>query len=180
MIMALITRLSRLFRADFNAVLDRIEEPDVLLKQALREMEEDLTRDKQQVKLLQDDCIQLETKLEQLEKDINETNKELDICFESGETSLARSQVKKKLELQRYQKHCQSKLDSTQKRVSDLNKRIDENTARFNAMQQKLDLLATEDNTVKKDEFVTNINLSVNEDDIDMAFLREKQARGVS
>ena len=37
--MALITRISRLFTADFHAVLDRIEEPDVLLKHAIREME---------------------------------------------------------------------------------------------------------------------------------------------
>jgi len=178
--MALITRISRLFRADFNAVLDRIEEPDVLLKQALREMEEDLSRDKQQVKLLQDESSQLEVKLEQLEKDINETDKELDICFESDETTLARSQVKKKLELQRYQKHCQSKLESTQKKLSDLNKRLDENTARYTSMQQKLDLLATEDTTVKSNEFVVSAKFSLNEDDIDMAFLREKQARGVS
>ena len=40
--MALITRVARLFRADLHAVLDRIEEPDVLLKQAVREMEEEL------------------------------------------------------------------------------------------------------------------------------------------
>ena len=30
--MALINRVSRLFTADFNAVLDRIEEPELLLK----------------------------------------------------------------------------------------------------------------------------------------------------
>ena len=178
--MPLITRISRLFRADFNAVLDRIEEPDVLLKQALREMEEDLQRDKQKLKLLQDESSQFESKLEGLEKDIFQIDKELDICFESDETSLARSQVKKKIELQRYQKHCQSKLDSTLKRVDDLNKRLDENGARFSSMKQKLDLLLDEEETAKNDEFVSSINLSVNEDDIDMAFLREKQARGVS
>ena len=40
--MALITRISRLFQADFHAVLDRIEEPEQLLKQAIREMEDSL------------------------------------------------------------------------------------------------------------------------------------------
>ena len=38
--MALMTRVARLFRADLHAVLDRIEEPEVLLRQALREMED--------------------------------------------------------------------------------------------------------------------------------------------
>jgi phage shock protein A len=36
--MALITRVSRLFRADVNAVLDRIEEPASLLRQAVLDM----------------------------------------------------------------------------------------------------------------------------------------------
>lgn len=36
--MALINRATRLFRADLHAVLDRIEEPDILLRQAVREM----------------------------------------------------------------------------------------------------------------------------------------------
>ena len=36
--MALINRMSRLFTADIHAVLDRIEEPNVLLKHAIREM----------------------------------------------------------------------------------------------------------------------------------------------
>ena len=50
--MALITRLTRLFRADVHAVLDRIEEPDVLLRQAVRDMEEECGRDAQRVALL--------------------------------------------------------------------------------------------------------------------------------
>ena len=40
--MALINRVSRLFRADFHAVLDQIEEPELLLKQAIRDMEDEL------------------------------------------------------------------------------------------------------------------------------------------
>jgi len=49
--MALINRLSRLFRADFHAVLDQIEEPEALLKQAIRDMEDDLANTEQRIKL---------------------------------------------------------------------------------------------------------------------------------
>ena len=51
--MALINRMSRLFTADVHAVLDRIEEPDVLLKHAVREMEEELARSEQRVRTLE-------------------------------------------------------------------------------------------------------------------------------
>ena len=49
--MALINRMSRLFTADVHAVLDRIEEPDVLLRQAIREMEEALERSEHDVRM---------------------------------------------------------------------------------------------------------------------------------
>ncbi|MCW8899782.1 MAG: PspA/IM30 family protein [Gammaproteobacteria bacterium] len=178
--MALITRIGRLFSADFNAVLDRIEEPDVLLKQALREMEEDLHRDAQQLKLYEKEYSLLAVKMDELSKSIEQVDQELDICFESGETKLARSQVKKKLEIQRYHKHCISKSESLLRKTSELKTRIDENKMRFSVMQQKLELLSETEAELNGEELYSNITMTVKDDDIEMAFLREKQARGVS
>lgn len=178
--MALITRLGRLFRADVNAVLDRIEEPDILLKQALREMEEDLHKDKQQCKSLQSLVSQFTDKLNETDKELAEVDKQIDLCFDSDENDLARSQVKKKLELQRYHKHCQAKLASTQKAITDLESRINENKTRLAAMQQKYELLVDEKKTETGYESVSAADLTIKEEDIDVAFLREKQLRGAS
>ena len=57
--MALVTRLTRLFQADFHAVLDRIEEPDLQLRQAVREMQYALDHDQQRQQLLQHEAEQL-------------------------------------------------------------------------------------------------------------------------
>jgi len=178
--MALITRISRLFRADFNAVLDRIEEPDVLLKQALREMEEDVHRDEQQMKSLLNDYSQSEVKIMGLEQNIEQVNHELDICFESDETELARSQVKRKLEMQRYEKVLKLKLSSLEKRKDELENRINENKTRLMSMQQKLDLLISDEPLIQGDDVFNKANMTINNDEIEMAFLKEKQARGSS
>lgn len=178
--MALITRIGRLFRADFNAVLDRIEEPDVLLKQALREMEDDLHNDTQHLKILEKECSQIEKNIKELDENFTQVNKELDVCFDSNETELARSQVKRKLEMQRFEKHLNQKLNFTEEKISELKSRIDENKSRFITMQQKLDLLVNEKTTVDVDEFSLNLNMSVSDHDVDIAFLQEKQARSTS
>ena len=178
--MALITRVSRLFRADFNAVLDRIEEPDVLLKQALREMEEYLHRDKQQLQTLEKEYVQLEKKTKDIEKSLEQVNQELDICFDSNETELARTQGKRKLEVLRYEKHLKSKLASKSTKIADLKIRIKENKSRLTVMQQKLELLVDEEPQVDGDMFYANLNNVIKDDDIEMAFLREKQARSTS
>ena len=51
--MALIRRVARLITADVHAVLDQIEEPEIVLKQAIREMEEELARQAQHGKWLE-------------------------------------------------------------------------------------------------------------------------------
>ncbi len=53
--MALIHRISRLLTADVHAVLDRIEEPAALLRQALREMEEELVHGERRIKRIEHD-----------------------------------------------------------------------------------------------------------------------------
>jgi len=175
--MALITRISRLFRADFNAVLDRIEEPDVLLKQALREMEEDVHNDEQTLKFLINDYSKFKDKLTELEQNIEQVNHELDICFESDKTDLARNQVKRKLEIQRYEKVLKSKLSSLVKRRDELEKRINENKIRLISMQQKLELLISEEPLINDDDGFRKTNMTINNDEIEMAFLKEKQER---
>jgi len=44
--MAMLTRLARLVRADLNAVLDRLEAPDLVLAQAVRDMESALDQER--------------------------------------------------------------------------------------------------------------------------------------
>ena len=186
--MALITRISRLFRADFNAVLDRIEEPDVLLKQSLREMKENIYSDSHQLKLLKNEYSQIEGKIKELDKDVKQINQELDICFESNETDLARSQIKRKIEMQRYEKHLKCKFNVTDKRITDLTTRINENKTRLTVMQQKLELFVNEESQTIGDECFSNSHFNthsnsiviINEDEIEIAFLREKQARKIS
>ncbi len=176
--MALITRISRLFRADFNAVLDRIEEPDVLLKQALREMEEDIYSDVHKLKLLEKECSQVKENINELEENIIQINQALDICFDSNEVALARSQVKRKIEMQRYEKHMKSKLKSSAVIISELKSRITENKSRLTAMQQKLELLVNTQSEIERNDFSAQITIDENE--IEMAFLKEKQARSIS
>ena len=77
--MALITRLSRLFEADFHAVLDRIEEPELQLRQAVREMRFALEQNRQRLKLLQHEAVQLDKRSADKKASIEGFDQELDI-----------------------------------------------------------------------------------------------------
>ena len=65
--MALINRISRLFKSDFHAVLDQIEEPEQLLKQAIRDMEDELASAEQRIALCAHDQDSLSARKNELE-----------------------------------------------------------------------------------------------------------------
>ncbi len=178
--MALITRVSRLFQADFHAVLDRIEEPGVLLRQAVREMEEDLARDEQRHKLLHHELRQLTTRESDLEQSLHDIEEELDTCFASGNDELARSCIKRRLETQRFGKNLSRKRSALAETLDDLNIRLKENQSRLESMRQKAELLAGENTRAQPADNWSIPNISVRDEEVEVAFLREKQQRSGS
>ena len=178
--MALITRVSRLFQADFHAVLDRIEEPEVLLRQAVREMEEELARDEQRSKVLQHEQRQLITRETDLKQSLHDIEEQLDTCFESGNDDLARAWIKRKLEAQRFGKNLSRKRGTLKETLDELNSRLRENQARLESMRQKAELLAGESACALPADNWTIPDISVRDEDVEVAFLREQQRRSRS
>src|SRR5688572_29874310 len=102
--MALINRMSRLFTADVHAVLDRIEEPDALLKHAVREMEEELARNEQRARALEHEHESLGERQHKTTALLRELGEQLDVCFESRNDELARKVIKRRLETERLER----------------------------------------------------------------------------
>jgi len=178
--MALITRVSRLFQADVHAVLDRIEEPDVLLRQAVREMEDELTHDERRLKLLSHEHHQLTARKTEVDQSLNEIDQELDVCFASSEENLARAVIKRQLEAQRVRKFLVAKCEAVANTLAELSRRLDENRARLHNMRQKAEILARDDDGYPPDRAWTMPDIMVRDEDVEVAFLREKQARSES
>ena len=175
--MALINRISRLFQADMHAVLDRMEEPEALLKQAVREMTESVANEEQQGKLMHKEQQQLGERLNDIDQTLEKIEEELDVCFASEKDDLARSLIKRKLETQLFRKTITRKRDGLTKHISELDQRLQENRSRLAAMQQKLELLTETTRNHYDDDFEFAADIHVRDDEVEVDFLREKQKR---
>lgn len=175
--MALINRLTRLFRADFHAVLDRIEEPAVLLRQAIREMEEVHGRDEQRNKLLLQEHGQILSRETELEHSLDEIEEELDVCFESGKQDLARALIKRKLEAQRFGKVLDRKRKALEQTLAELETRLKENRAHLEGLRQKAELLSEADAAPRTEAYAMPPEMAIGKEEIEVAFLREQQRR---
>jgi len=175
--MALITRLSRLFQADFHAVLDSIEEPDIQLKQAIREMEFDLQQDEQALALSQHECDQLVLLLNESKTKINAFDEELDLCFSAKKEDLARDLIRRKLETGTFFQDNEKRLNSLKTNIQKLQQRIKQHRQQLENMQQKQSLLVDENSP---DAYTAQAVNTIRAEDIEIAYLREKQKRASS
>ena len=179
--MALINRLSRLFKADLHAVLDRIEEPETLLKQSVREMEDSLNRDQHHSERLKQEHSEILARAKELAGSLQTLESELGTCFEFEREDLARAQVKRKLEVQRRLSFLERRREALEKTLAHQQRRIGENASRLRDMRQKAELLSADDRercAYTDDLSSASANeLVVSEEEVEVAFLREKQKR---
>ena len=178
--MALITRISRLFQADFHAVLDRIEEPDIQLKQAIREMQIDLQQSEQRLALLQHESEGLSTQATEANAKLAAFDEELDICFTAKKEDLARDLIKRKLEVTRQLQSSEKQNVALKSSIQNLELSIEENHEQLENMIQKLDLLVSEGDGVSVHGRHASVSPGVRNEEIEIAFLREKQKRALS
>ena len=176
--MALVTRLSRLFQADFHAVLDRIEEPDLQLKQAVREMQFALDQDQQRLKLLRHEAEQLDKAAANGKAAIDSFDEELDICLAAKKDDLARDLVRRKLAAEKQLQAVTAQIDTVASQIAALGKQIDEQEQQVTSMKQKLELLVSEEERFSPGD--SHHADAVRNEEVEIALLREKERRAKS
>jgi len=182
--MALINRVARLFKADFHAVLDQIEEPEMLLKQAIREMEDDLAETEQRIRVCAHDQEALTTRKSEVDSKVSEIDDEIDLCFASEKDDLAKGLIRKKLEAERLSKRLRSKHGAADKYLTEQRAMLDENQATLEGLRQKAELFAQRAPAENQSEF-DDIGwmaqeLRVSDDEVEVAYLRLKDSRSQS
>lgn len=178
--MALMTRMARLFRADLHAVLDRIEEPEVLLRQALREMEECVNADRRELAVLMGQQRSLAARSDDFERAIAEIGAQLDVCFEAANDELARSLLRRRIEVQRQHAAAGRRRDALDVQREALARRLEEHESRLRALREQSDLLAAEEARHAGASACAPVQAAITEHDVEIELLREKQLRSRS
>jgi phage shock protein A len=177
--MALINRVARLFRADFHAVLDHIEEPEQMLRQAIRDMEDELAVIEQRLSATLLEQGTLEQQEKELRASLDELGDKLDFCFDTGKDELAKRLVRSKLEAELALKHIRAKSASSDDYIAEQQKRLEEGRRQLDSLRQKAEIVATNRKVGARGQAHAppRNESSISDADVEIAFLREKSAR---
>jgi phage shock protein A len=184
--MALIQRITRLFKADFHAVLDQLEEPEQVLRQAVREMEDELGTMERRIAALAHEQESLAARSDEIAAELADVDAQLDLCFRSGRDELARKMIRRKLETERLLKRLVANRQANEKELAEQRRLYDEDSSVLQSLRQKSELFMQR-SAVAADRrgdagelaWMTR-QMSVSDEEVEIAYLREKDLRTVS
>lgn len=142
--MTVINRLSRLFKADVHAMLDRIEEPPLLLQQALRDMAQALAVNERRLKLLTDEEAVLTQRHADSAAAAAEIQHELDLCLRAERDDLARGLLRQRLTGERAQAQLKPRLDPLRRQLIELRAELTTPQSELAETQRKAELISAE------------------------------------
>ena len=177
--MALMTRLSRLIRADLNAVLERLEEPDILLAQALHDMQDALAADECGLAALRLEQQRIQQRRAVLSRQQSSIDAELDLCLDADKDDLARDLPRRRLEHQRLDALLSQRERELDTRGRHLAETLDQHRRRLDAIRAEAALITP---TPPRDATPSPRTASdrpapVRESDVEVALLAEKRRR---
>lgn len=93
--MGIMMRLMRLCKADIHGIMDQLEDKSLLLKQYLRDMEEDLDRKEAGLKTIVASREQAQRDYERCTRDCEKLDQDIEAAIEKDKDDIARSLIKK-------------------------------------------------------------------------------------
>jgi hypothetical protein len=117
-------------------------------------------------------------RLDELQTSLTRLDEELDVCFAADEDDLAKGVIRRQLETHKLGAILARKKATIEEELGDLDARTAENRGRLESMRQKAEMLAA--NEPLGGPFDPTPDVTVHADEVDVAYLREKQKRSAS
>ena len=181
--MTLITRLARLFKADVHGMLDWLEEPEAMLKQAVRDMETEIEQGEHTLAELQRRDQKLKAFEDGLRQTLTELEVHIDVCLEEDNDDLVRAAIRKKLEAEhRLRATVQTAAALTAEQEAQQRK-LNEQQEQLSAIVEKMQLFVDSSLHASTQEPYTTFErstLAVSDTEVEIAFLHTKRQRARS
>lgn len=175
--MALMTRVSRLLRADVHAVLDRLEEPDVLLHQAIRDIEEVIAEQRNRLQSARKERQQLRRRSEDMVGRLGELGQQLDAALSADNADVARAVVRRQLETKALKQMLDERMEYLVQDIARLEATLSTQESELESLRQKAEILTERSEDVVTERAGPSTFGAIGDDEVEAALLREIERR---
>jgi len=187
--MALIKRMTRLFQADVHGILDQLEDPAAVLRQAVREMEAVVIENEGKLAMLEKRHQHLLSLQADTVSASAELESQVDLALHSGNEALCRALVRKKLEYENRGREIERAITRVAEAKTETLKQLADRRERLQAIIKKIEVVVPADDvmdleaTGDEDEFsfgrLERRVYAVTDEDVEVAMLKLKQVKNL-
>lgn len=179
--MTLFTRITRLFKADVHGILDSLEDPETILKQSIREMQQVIDHSQSHLQDLNKRCDLATAAQKKLTSNRDGFEHQLDLAFADDNELLIKALLRKKLIVENRLIAIAEEIRTLNQQISDQQSELDEQQEKIKTIVEKLSLFSNLSPQTAMDQsndpFEKQYQNLITEDDIELAYLQEKQRR---
>jgi len=135
--MAILTRIVRLFKADIHGVMDQIEDPGLLLKQHLRDMEESLIQKETRLKKMGIARDQARQEFQKEQEGVDGLESDLEVAIKKDRDDIARMLIKKLKPLSRIQTERRHHIDLLNHEFGQFKENLAQQRLQYEELRQK-------------------------------------------
>jgi phage shock protein A len=139
--MGILDRMSRLIRANVNDLIDRAEDPEKMLNELLREMNDSIREARVQVANMIAQEHTLEAELQDSQREAREWDRKAELAVANSKDDLAREALRRKRDSESIATVYATQLAAQQEAVARLKQQLKMLEAKFNEAEGKRDVL---------------------------------------
>lgn len=135
--MSIIARISRLFRSDVHFILDSLEDPQAILTQAFRDMQERLEEEEHSFAQLKKSAENSKSRRKELEKKRVELQEQLELCIRNSNADLARAVIRTRLRTDKALEALVRQAESLDAQIKEKEEQIVKKRAQLKELKEK-------------------------------------------
>jgi len=178
--MGIMTRILRLWKADIHGVMDQFEDKELLLKQHLREMENNLQHKKGRLKHISETSHRIQNDLTARQLEIDKLEKDLNLALTKEKDDIAKLLIRKLRVQQNHCKQIHQQCESMTKEQEQLSQIIEEQKLQYETLKIKAATFCREAEQTKFYAASTVSNetgntYSIDEEEVELELMRRKE-----
>ncbi len=179
--MSIMTRFVRLCKADIHGVMDQLEDKELLLRQYIRDMEEELAGKEIKLKKMKASRDSAKHEHEKYSLDIDNLEKDLGVAIEKDKDDIARFIIRKQKPLTAHRNELGNHIKNLDLEITQFQECVDEQRLQYEQLQLKSaeyfrKAEREQWNKTMSSDIPNNASRELAEEEVELELIRRKEA----
>ena len=179
--MAIMTRFMRLCKADIHGVMDHLEDKGLVLKQHLRDMEEEVNRKEARLNKIKASRDRAQREYEKFARESEKVDQDIAVAIEKNKDDIARVLIKKLKPMAYHREELGRHIETLDREITQFGKSVEEQRLQY----EQLNLRCTEYfRALEREQWEKtvstivpqNISRELSEEEIELELLQRKES----